>query len=316
MNRYQWQTRLRGCLAQITPTEFIVLTMLSSYSDRDGTDAAPAADTLAAACGVSSKTVRRCLAALVDKGYLVVSRQGGGKRRPTVYDLVWDMPHLPANVDTQDVQVSDPVNIDTQGVQVSDDANVDNLDTQGVQVSPDTAADTWTNRPPYVDTQGVHQPGDQEIHRGLRKETNLRGEAAAPTPTADPQCEECDKPMHGGHRHTRTPAVHPHHQTRGALALVHSADPDDDPEPADKCARHRTRIGRVDEPCGPCRDARLAHQAWTTRTTERAAAERTAAVNARRQAITNCHRCDEFGWQLAPDGTTIDPARRCTHPQE
>lgn len=299
MNRYQWQTRLRGCLAQITPTEFIVLTMLSSYSDRDGTDAAPAADTLAAACGVSSKTVRRCLAALVDKGYLVVSRQGGGKRRPTVYDLVWDMPHLPANMDTQGVQVTDPVNVDTQGVQVSDDANMDNMDTQGVQVSPDTEADTWTNRPPYVDTQGVHQPGDQEIHRGV----TLGDTSPAPART---------------HARTRaTPPPEPPPTTRGALALVHSADPDDDPEPADKCPRHRTRIGRVDEPCGPCRDARLAHQAWAARAAETAAAERAAAVNARRTAIANCHRCDEFGWQLDPTTRApLDPARRCTHPQE
>lgn len=119
---------------------------------------------------------------------------------------------------------------------------------------------------------------DQEIHRGLPKQEH------SPART-----------------HARTRATPP---------------PDDDPEPADKCPRHRTRIGRVDEPCGPCRDARLAHQAWTTRTTERAAAERAAAVTARRTSIANCHHCDEFGWQLAPDGTTIDPARRCTHPQE
>lgn len=102
--------------------------------------------------------------------------------------------------------------------------------------------------------------------------------------------------------------------TRGSLALVPDPAPDTDPEPADKCPRHRTRIGRVDEPCRGCRDARLAHEAWTTRTTERAAAERAAAITARRTAIANCTRCDEYGWTIdLATGHAADPARKCTH---
>jgi hypothetical protein len=38
-----------------------------------------------------------------------------------------------------------------------------------------------------------------------------------------------------------------------------------------------------------------------------------AAAAARSAAIRGCRRCDEGGWQLAPDGTPADPARRCDH---
>lgn len=111
------------------------------------------------------------------------------------------------------------------------------------------------------------------------------------------------------HAHTRgtTPPPQP---TRGALALVHSADPDDDPEPDTRCPRHRTRIGYIDEPCGQCADHRRAHTEWTRRATQRAADERTN----RRTRIDTCPHCDELGWQLDPDtGVSAEPARRCTH---
>ncbi|URC17674.1 hypothetical protein SEA_TARDUS_58 [Gordonia phage Tardus] len=118
------------------------------------------------------------------------------------------------------------------------------------------------------------------------------------------------------HAHARTREATPPHPepiTRGSLALVPDHAPDADPEPASRCPRHRTRIGRIDEPCAPCRDARLAHEAWTDRTTAAALAERLAATTARRTAINACTRCDEFGWQLDHTGQPTDPARRCTH---
>lgn len=38
-----------------------------------------------------------------------------------------------------------------------------------------------------------------------------------------------------------------------------------------------------------------------------------AAREERLLAIRRCRRCDPNGWQLAPDGTPVEPARRCVH---
>lgn len=141
--------------------------------------------------------------------------------------------------------------------------------------------------------------------------------APARTPTRpDPTRSSSGQVLEGGLRsETRAPAAAPPPAepppiTRGSLALVPDPAPDHDPEPADKCSRHRTRIGRVDEPCRPCRDARLAHEDWTHRQRQRAADERTN----RRTRIDTCPHCDELGWQLDPDtGASAEPARRCTH---
>lgn len=112
---------------------------------------------------------------------------------------------------------------------------------------------------------------------------------------------------------TRATAPRPEAITRGALALVVSAAPDADLEPPTKCPRHRTRIGRIDEPCAPCRDARLAHQAWTA---HRAELDRLARDH-RRTAVADCDRCDDLGWTLDPNtGQSADPARRCNHHPE
>ncbi|QDH93211.1 hypothetical protein SEA_ZIPP_57 [Gordonia phage Zipp] len=138
--------------------------------------------------------------------------------------------------------------------------------------------------------------------------------APARTPTRPDPTRSSGQVLEGGSpQQTRETATAPDPVTRGSLALVVSAAPDADPEPDSKCARHRTRIGRIDEPCAACRDARLAHEAWTDRTTAAALAERLAATTARRAAINACTRCDEFGWQLDHTGQPTDPARRCTH---
>lgn len=300
MNKHLWTQRLRGCMTKLTPTEYVVLTMLASYTNRAGEGARPAAATLASVCGVSVKTVRRSLATLVDKKYLTVTAEGGGFRRPTEYAIVYDMPHLHEieptreneNVDTQMTMfepVDNPPNVDTQTTTYRpvDNSKHGHSDDQ---VSRPTMRETWSNQTPYVDTQMTTDQVDQEIHRGYvsRNLTSARAnDAAAPPPANFP--------------------------TRGSLALVPDPEPDHDPEPADKCPKHRTRIGRIDEPCRPCRDARLAHEAWQTRTDQRLAAERTAAITARRTAITNCTRCDEYGWQLDDTGHAAEPARKCTH---
>lgn len=44
-----------------------------------------------------------------------------------------------------------------------------------------------------------------------------------------------------------------------------------------------------------------------SRRTEQAAREE------RLAAIRRCRHCDPCGWQLGPDGTPVEPARRCLH---
>lgn len=156
------------------------------------------------------------------------------------------------------------------------------------------------------------------VTNNVRHASPTRAPARTPT-RPDPTRSSSGQVLEGGLRSdTRTPAAappptEPQPATRGALALVVSAAPDADLEPPTKCPRHRTRIGRIDEPCAPCRDARLAHAAWAERTTRRAAEQRATAAHDRRTAIDRCPRCDEFGWQLDPTGQPADPARRCDH---
>lgn len=151
MNKHLWTQRLRGCMTKLTPTEYIVLTMLATYTSHGGTGARPAASRLAEDSGVSVKTVRRALTALVEKKYLTVEREGGGRHKPTEYALVYDMPHIdeivPGNVDTQDDHLCEP-------------ENVDNVDTQMTTfvVPPSEKRghleqETWTSETQNVDTQ-------------------------------------------------------------------------------------------------------------------------------------------------------------------
>lgn len=151
MNKHLWTQRLRGCMTKLTPTEYIVLTMLATYTSHGGTGARPAASRLAEDSGVSVKTVRRALTALVEKKYLTVEREGGGRHKPTEYALVYDMPHIdeivPGNVDTQDDHLCEP-------------ENVDNVDTQMTTfVIPPSEKrghleqETWTSETRNVDTQ-------------------------------------------------------------------------------------------------------------------------------------------------------------------
>lgn len=105
MNRYQWEKSLSGCMdttaaIHLTPTEYIVLTMLAHYADRDGHNARPALARLATDCSTSRRTVQRAMRGLEAKGYVTVDEPGSGRGRPTVYSLVDDMPHLAGNRDT------------------------------------------------------------------------------------------------------------------------------------------------------------------------------------------------------------------------
>ena len=103
MNKHLWAKRLRGCVSTtdqslMTPTEYIVLTMLATWSNSAGYGARPAVATLAEACGTGTRTVQRALVSLIKKGYIEVERKGGGKANPTTYRLV-EQPPIPGHLD-------------------------------------------------------------------------------------------------------------------------------------------------------------------------------------------------------------------------
>lgn len=187
-NKLLWYRRLAGCMPTVTPTEYVVLTMLANYADRNGRRARPAAATLARDCSVSDKTVRRALAALVSKGYLVVDQPGKGRGRATVYSLVWDMPHTDEKTGHDDDQLTDPGNLDTHDVQVSEPENWTSdalkLDTQGPKTGQ-MATENWT---PRMSNDQREQGKEQEPHHA-RARTHTRVPARTREPDEPPAPE-------------------------------------------------------------------------------------------------------------------------------
>lgn len=74
------------------PTDRLILLVLADHAHPDGTRAFPAVSTIAAAVGVSDRTVQRRLAELLERGLIRLGDQGHvghlrGGHRPVVYDL-------------------------------------------------------------------------------------------------------------------------------------------------------------------------------------------------------------------------------------
>ncbi len=63
----------------------------------------------------------------------------------------------------------------------------------------------------------------------------------------------------------------------------------------------------TDDKCRPCERQRKKHERWQTEQAER----NRQAAEARAQARAECHLCDGYGWAIGPDGTPLEPARRC-----
>lgn len=151
MNRYLWETRMRGCMSILTPTEFVVLRMLATYTNAACKWARPAMSTLAADCSVHRDTVKRSLRSLVAKGYLVVDEQGGGRNRPTAYSLVWNMPHVDEKTGHSDAPLS-------TDLQEHPDAPV--LDHKGVHDEPERGA--------HGDVKGCTQMHPDQVRSGKK----------------------------------------------------------------------------------------------------------------------------------------------------
>tara|TARA_R110002020_G_scaffold296603_2_gene512166 strand:- start:203 stop:685 length:483 start_codon:yes stop_codon:yes gene_type:complete len=63
---------LRG----LSATEKLVLLALAQFADKQGTNARPAQSTVAEMCGITDRTVRRCLTVLVTKGHITPYGKG------------------------------------------------------------------------------------------------------------------------------------------------------------------------------------------------------------------------------------------------
>lgn len=88
LTKLDYQKRLRG--AGLNPTEYMVLNMMLCYANADLTNARPGHMRLAEDTGLDERTVRRVVARLTEKGYLVLSLQGGnliGRGMANVYML-------------------------------------------------------------------------------------------------------------------------------------------------------------------------------------------------------------------------------------
>lgn len=146
------------------------------------------------------------------------------------------------------------------------------------------------------ESQGVsrrdsRQESRQESGREARQES--RRESSLPDPTR-PVSTSFGPVLNGGV------------QLGNARAQDQEPPPPKDQLDAQKrprCAAHRhLPDDEPGPPCTGCRDARLAGDDHSQ-----------LARRLRRQAITECPACDEFGWELDDVGAPAVPARKCNH---
>jgi DNA-binding MarR family transcriptional regulator len=207
----------------LTATEYIVLTMLATYSNPDGTGAAPAATTLAVDCGKSVNTIRRSLAALVDKGYITVTRKGGGHRRPTQYALVAQPPHEASNVPTQSDTVTAatpptylPIQMGTHDAPIP--THPDGYEPSDLPTHLDRL--TYPSEPTYLPIQMGTDQVDQEINQE-KQPSSATHDAHVNT---QPQRQPVSTTFSDGTPIGPEPPNNDPPPTYGSLALVHDAD--------------------------------------------------------------------------------------------
>jgi hypothetical protein len=88
LTKLDYQKRLRG--AGLTPTEYMVLVTMLGYANADLSNARPGHSRVAEDTALDERTVRRVVGRLADKGYLMLSLQGGnvvGRGMANVYML-------------------------------------------------------------------------------------------------------------------------------------------------------------------------------------------------------------------------------------
>jgi DNA-binding transcriptional ArsR family regulator len=88
VDRFAWERALRR-LTLSKDTRYVAL-VLATYADRDGSNAHPGQDVLAADCEVTDRTVRRHLARLLELGLIVRTFSGSTAGRRQLAD-VWQL---------------------------------------------------------------------------------------------------------------------------------------------------------------------------------------------------------------------------------
>lgn len=83
-----WSAVEAGLLRNLTGMELRAYCAVSAHADRHGV-AFPSSETIAKLLGIEdARTVRRALASVVQKGFLQIAAQGGGRSRSTAYRVV------------------------------------------------------------------------------------------------------------------------------------------------------------------------------------------------------------------------------------
>lgn len=75
-SRYEWERIMRRVRFDAPMTKYVGM-VLAQYANTDGTNAFPSVDKLARVCEVSEKTVRKALAELRERGFIIRVRKGG-----------------------------------------------------------------------------------------------------------------------------------------------------------------------------------------------------------------------------------------------
>ena len=297
----------------LTAAQKVVLIALSTFADyRDGTNARPGIDLLARLCNLTSTAVRNALTRGRDAG--LIERTGAANGRggeSDVYRLVFSATAVAVKT------------VNQRNARCGDSRNHCNGDDDFSA----TATTLLAQRPLRPPVQDQHKTKEEETRLGTSPvpgpdaptpSHSAKSKPAKLTPTLpgnDPP-EEDPGPFGDAAPAAAGPPLTNAELARAAeLPDVH---PDDrpqfaEPEPSKYCPEHPDD---TDQACPACRRARMSfeqnHADWQARWQADADA---AAVN-RKAWRTACQECDEYGWQLAHDGTLIDPARRCPHLRE
>ncbi|MFF0542096.1 hypothetical protein ACFYTF_04600 [Nocardia thailandica] len=278
LDKFAWLEALRG--ADLTHAEYRVAVNLCTYARADLTNARPGPATLRIAAGVNEKTLTKALRALVAKGWIRITEQGGsergGPRRATVYALTFPTggSQYPGSTDAtggSERPGSDP---ETGG----SDYPGSNGATGGSEF-PDRGYSVPRPGVVSTDDRGYSLPPHQCIDQGRTGEDHSRGSVPESAPA--PQAVASTSP---------TP-------TADSPATPPDTAPEQSTPPPGSCPRHPAG---THEPCGQCAERRRQHetaereQLAADAERARSAAESAAAARAR------CPHCDESGCRVQP----------------
>ncbi|MGP4054165.1 hypothetical protein ACTWP6_04970 [Mycobacterium sp. 4D054] len=279
----EWRRQVLGATG-LSADQKNVLIALETYADyRDGTNARPGDDRLAAMCNLKPRAVRNAMALGRELGLIERTSPANPKRGlAAVYRLVTTGTAVPVEPSTTGTAVPvEPCQYRHGGTPIP--APPDR--TTGTAVPP-----TFQYLP---STKGESpKPGTSPAADGPDPDDPFRDSSANSKPATAAA--------------TAAPARIPARVAALPLPMNHRPKDFPDPEPAPFCANHP---GGTSEPCRDCGDVRKAHDAWEV-ARKGWRAEHAAANRAWRAACDECD--DEDGCVKDPDDE-LGVAVRCPH---